>query len=63
MMTMHEIKEKINQAINELPEDALEGVLQYLKSINGKSETDLKLSQNLSQILKEDKNLLEKLAR
>lgn len=60
---MQEVKEKINNVINDIPEEALEGVLEYLKSLAEKTKKDIRLSQDLSKILHEDKNLLERLAK
>lgn len=62
-MASKEIKEKINVVIDNIPEDALEDVLKYLKSLTNKSKNEIQLSQNLSVILEEDKNLLERLAQ
>lgn len=59
---MQNVKEKINKVINDIPEDVLEDVLKYLKSLTNKSKEEVTLSQNLSKIIDEDKNLLEKLA-
>ncbi len=60
---MQDVKEKINKVINDIPEEALEDVLEYLKSIAEKANKDIRLSQDLSKILKEDKILLERLAK
>ena len=38
-------------------------ILEYLKSIQGKSADKVKLSKNLGDILAEDKKLLERLAK
>ena len=62
-MATKEIKEKINHVIDNIPEDVLEDVLIYLKSLTNKSKNKIHLSQNLSKILEEDKNLLERLAQ
>jgi len=62
-MTTREIKEKINDAIENIPDDALEDVLEYLKSLTNRSRRDITLSQNLSKIFDEDKKLLERLAQ
>ncbi|MFZ5942177.1 MAG: hypothetical protein ACOYXB_16540 [Bacteroidota bacterium] len=62
-MTTREIKEKINDALEKIPEDVLEDVLEYLKSLTKRSGHDITLSHNLSKILDEDKELLEKLAQ
>lgn len=62
-MTPKQIKDQINNLIDSIPEDVLEDVLEYLKSLPNKSKKEIQLSQNLSKILKEDKNLLERLAQ
>jgi hypothetical protein len=62
-MATKEIKEQINIAIDNIPDEVLEDVLQYLKSLTDKSTSNIQLSQNLSKILQEDKNLLERLAQ
>lgn len=62
-MTTREIKEKINDALESIPEDVLEDVLKYLKSLTNRSRHSITLSQHLSKILDEDKELLEKLAQ
>jgi hypothetical protein len=62
-MATKEIKEQINIVIDNIPDDVLEDVLKYLKSLTDKSTSNIHLSQNLSKILQEDKNLLERLAQ
>jgi hypothetical protein len=62
-MATKEIKEQINIVIDNIPDDVLEDVLNYLKSLTDKSTSNIHLSQNLSKILQEDKNLLERLAQ
>lgn len=62
-MATKEIKDKINNVIDNIPDDVLENVLEYLKSLTNKSKSNIYLSQNLSKIIDEDKNLLEKLAQ
>ena len=62
-MASKEIKEKINVVIEDIPEDALEDVLEYLKSLTNKSKNDIQMAQNLSKTLEDDKNLLERLAQ
>lgn len=41
----------------------MEDVLEYLKSLTNKSKNDIQMAQNLSKILEDDKNLLERLAQ
>lgn len=61
-MTTKEIKNEIQEALNNVPEAILKEVLDYLKSFKGKSNEDIQRTRNLSQILKEDSNLLRRLA-
>jgi hypothetical protein len=62
-MATKEIKDKINKVLDNIPEDVLEEVFKYLKSLTNKSKSNVVLSQNLKKILEEDKNLLERLAQ
>jgi hypothetical protein len=62
-MSTKELKERINKVLDSIPEEVLEEVLKYLKSLTNKSKEDMLLSQNLKRILEEDKNLLERLAQ
>ena len=60
-METKELKNKINSALDNFPDDVLEEVLKYLKSLTNKSKKDIEFSQNLRKILDEDGNLLERL--
>ena len=62
-MATKELKEKINKVLDKIPDDILEEVFKYLKSLTNKSRSDIRLSQNLGRILEEDKQLLERLAQ
>lgn len=62
-MSNKELKEEINKVLNEAPDELLESVLEYLKGLLSKSESDAILSSNLNRILHEDKELLERLAQ
>jgi len=62
-METKELKDKIYRALDNIPDDVLEEILEYLKSLTNKSKSDIELSQNLRKILREDKNLLERLAK
>lgn len=57
------IKDKINSVIENIPDEILEDVLEYLKSLTDKPKDKIILSKNLSKIIEEDKNLLERLAQ
>ncbi len=58
-----EARQEIMQIVNTLPNDILEGLLQYLRQIEKSSKDTMQLSANLRTILKEDKELLERLAK
>ena len=62
-MTTKELKARIREALEEIPESALPEILDYLSEIRGKSDEDLKRLRNLKKILEEDKVLLERLAQ
>jgi hypothetical protein len=62
-MATKELKDKINKVIDNMPDDILEDVFNYLKAMTSKSRSVIMLSQNLGKIIEEDKNLLEKLAK
>jgi len=62
-MSSKDLKDRINKVLDEIPEDVLGDVLDYLKSLTNKTKTSLKLTHDLRQILDEDKYLLERLAK
>ena len=62
-MSKNEVKEEINKVLDNVSVEALESILNYLKELISKSETDLILSNNLNRILSEDKEILERLAK
>ena len=62
-MTTKEIKSEIQKALDNIPENALHHILEYLKELEGKTADQIKLAKNLRDILHEDKELLEKLAK
>lgn len=62
-MSTNELKAEIQKVIDKVPDALLNDILEYLKSIQNKSADTVRLSQNLRQILNEDKELLEKLAQ
>ncbi len=62
-MTTKEIKSEIQKTLDNIPETVLQDILDYLKLIQGKSVDKIKLSKNLRDILTEDKELLERLAK
>jgi len=62
-MTTSDIKKKINDVINEVPESYLPEILSYLKQIKQSSPKNIDSLQKFRKILKEDKSLLQKLAK
>lgn len=62
-MTTKEIKSEIQKTLEGIPENVLQEILDYLKEIRGKSAEKVKLGKNLRDILVEDKDLLERLAK
>ena len=62
-MTTKEIKSEIQKTLDGIPENVLQEILDYLKEIRGKSAEKIRLSKNLRDILVEDRELLERLAK
>jgi hypothetical protein len=62
-MTSIEIKTEIQKVLDQVPENVLQNVLDFLKELQTKSADDRKFANNLRNILSEDKELLEKLAQ
>jgi hypothetical protein len=61
-MTTKDLRKEINRVIEKVPDDFLAEILTYLKEVENKTEQDLSSIQRIKRILKEDKDLLEKLA-
>jgi hypothetical protein len=61
-MTKAELKLEIQKVLDNVPENVLEDILSLLKGLKGKS-ADIELVHSLRQILTEDKDLLERLAK
>jgi hypothetical protein len=62
-MTAKELKSEIRKSLDNVPESVLEDILALLREAAGRTEDQLKLTRDLRDILKEDKNLLERLAK
>jgi hypothetical protein len=58
-----EVKKEIATIVNNLPNEVLSELLQYLRQVEKSSVDKIQLSLNLSTILTEDQELLEKLAK
>jgi len=61
-MTTTDLKKEIKQALDDAPESVLNDILDYLKQIKVTPEKKIDLTRNLSKILREDKDLLQRLA-
>lgn len=62
-MNKENVKVEIHKVVDVLPDDLSNEVLTYLKSILDKSSHEVKLSNNLSKILTEDQELLNRLTK
>ena len=62
MMNTTDLKQEINKAIDNVPESVLVDILDYLKQIQGTPAEKIDLSRHLGIILREDKELLQRLA-
>ena len=62
-MTTQDLRKEINRVIQKVPDDFLNEILSYLKEFENKSKNDLTSINHLKRILKEDQELLERLAK
>jgi len=62
-MTTLQVKTEIQKVLEQVPEDVLPDILDYLKQIQLQTHDQIKLTKNLKKILSEDKELLERLAK
>jgi hypothetical protein len=62
-MSRQELKMAINEILEETPDVVLNEVLDYLNTVKDKTEQTIISSQNINNILREDKELLERLAK
>ena len=62
-MTKIQTKEEIQKVLDSVPDDVLLDVLDFLKKLQEQPIDKVKLTNNLRQILSDDKELLEKLAQ
>ena len=61
-MSEQELRQELHHVVDTMPENILQNVLDYFKTLEHSSKDRIKLSQNLRTILMEDKELLHKLA-
>jgi hypothetical protein len=62
-MTAIQLKTEIQKTLDEVPEDVLPEILDYLKELQKQSAQNIQLAKFMKQTLTEDKELLEKLAQ
>jgi len=62
-MSTDELKEEIAKVLETVPEDMLEDVLDYLKLVISNPKEKLSMTKRLRQIINEDEELLQKLAK
>jgi hypothetical protein len=61
-MTTVDLKNEIHKAIDTVPDSVLSDIFEYLKQIQVTPSEKINLSRHLGQILREDKDLLQRLA-
>jgi hypothetical protein len=61
-MTTTDLKLEIKKAIDSVPDSVLVDIFEYLKQIQTTPSEKVELSQHLRLILREDKDLLQRLA-
>lgn len=62
-MTTRELKTQIQKSLDHVPDSVLEDILAYLKLAEHQPLEKLSMINNIKQILSEDRELLEKLAK
>lgn len=62
-MTAIEVKTKIQQVLEEVPEDVLPEILKYLNEVKHQSADEVRRDNNFEKILAEDNKLFERLAQ
>jgi len=61
-MTVKEIRNKIQDLINDIPEENLFELYSYIQSLKDVPASKIKQTKHLSKILEEDRELLKRLA-
>jgi len=62
-MSRDELKEEISKVLENVPEEVLEDILDYLKLLVSNPKEKLSMTTKLRQIIIEDEELLQKLAK
>jgi len=58
-----QVKTEIQKVLDQVPEEVLTDVLQYLKELQKQPSENIQLAKFMKQTLSEDRELLEKLAQ
>lgn len=58
-----ELKEEITDIVNNLPDEVLEELLQYLRQIEKNTAGKAERAANLKKIIADDRELLDKLSK
>jgi len=58
-----QVKTEIQKVLDQVPEEVLTDVLQYLKELQKQPSENVQLAKFMKQTLSEDRELLEKLAQ
>ena len=61
-MTSIQIKAEIDKLLDEIPEDALQSVLDLLNEIKSQPAENVRLAASIKRIMEEEKELLRRLA-
>jgi hypothetical protein len=62
-MATRDLKLEIQKTLDNIPEDILQDVLEYLKLVEGQSNVKIEFYQRIKTILRQDKDLLQRLAQ
>ena len=62
-MTTIQIKAEIDKLLNQIPDDALQSVLELLTEIKAQPADQTRLAANIKKNITEDKELLKRLAQ
>ncbi|HRW99813.1 MAG TPA: hypothetical protein P5280_09995 [Cyclobacteriaceae bacterium] len=62
-MEIKDIKSQIKESLDHVPERVLKDVLEFLRQFENQSSDTVNLTMNLKDILTEDRELLERLAK
>lgn len=62
-MASKDLKLEIQKTLDNIPDDILQDVLTYLKMVEEQSHTRIELYQRVKTIIRQDKDLLQRLAQ